>query len=303
MRALPSLLLMSISGCFAVEDMSELLPDERIQVNLPTQADGAKGEGDPSDWYLFTASTTADINGMIGAVLFWVESLRTGYQPTAVDDDADTVEWGPWATALDPVETLLWICHDPLLDVHDWGFDQWPLGQPREQARTVIRGEVDPGASPQRSSGRFEVDLTTIHALDPTEELTGGFAVEYEIQADGVSATASFLDLGPEGLEASYAYQQDFAGGGRMDLVILGDIDPGGGSGLEETWYTRSRWQPSGAGRADVRITGGDLGAGVATVSECWSTTFEAVFHSDSLSGVSWGDPGRCAFDEAEYSD
>ena len=209
MRTLTLPLLLAMSGCFQAASMTEVLPDERIQVNLPTDGGtAAKGVGDWSDWYLFTASTTENINAMIGSVLFWVDTITTDYRPTYVDRDTNQAEWGPWATALDPVETLLWVSYDPSSDVHSWGFDQWPRDEERDAATSVIIGEIDPGATREISTGRFDVDYTAINELDPTEAATGLFQVEYDIHADGVSATASFVDFGPDHLDAEYAYDR-----------------------------------------------------------------------------------------------
>jgi hypothetical protein len=303
MRTLSLPLIFVLGGCFQTNSMVDVLPDERIQVNLPMdEGTAAKGEGDWSDWYLFTASTTENINTMIGAVLFWVDTITTDYRPTYLDRDTNQAEWGPWATALDPVETLLWVSYDPSSDVHSWGFDQWPRDAERDAATTVILGEVDPGATREISTGRFEVDFTSIHELDPTEPSTGLFTVDYDIHTEGVSATASFVDFGPERIDAEYAYEQTFDGDGMMDLVVHSDVNPGSGTGLEETWFTRSRWHADGSGRADIRVTDGDLGDETATISECWSASFEAVYYTESLGGTVEGDPSLCAFESPEYT-
>jgi hypothetical protein len=292
-----------LAACFQGGASTDVLPDERIQVNLPTGSASAKDDIEWSEWYLFTASTTENINAMVGAVLFWVDTITHDYRPSYVDGDRNHATWGPWSTALDPVETLLWVSYDPASDVHSWGFDQWPRDGEQSASSTVILGEVDPGATRAISSGRFEVDFTTIHELDPTESATGQFSVEYDIQADGVTATAAFSDFGAEQLDAEYAYDQTFSGEGRMDLVVLADLNPDSGTDTDELWYTRSRWTADGAGRADVLITGGDLGTRTATLSECWSSSFEAVYRVESHSGLETGDPSLCAFDSAEFSE
>ncbi len=301
-------LLLVLTGCFQANSMTDVLPDERIQVNLPmdegTTAKGiAKDEKEWSTWYLFTASTTENINTMIASVLFWVDTITTTYRPTYVDRDTNQAEWGPWSTALDPVETLLWVTYEPESDVHAWGFDQWPREDDRDAASTVIVGEVDPGATRDISTGRFDVDFSTINELDPTEPTTGLFSVEYDIHETGASAMAVFTDFGDEQLDATYAYDQTFDGDGFMDLVVTADINPESGTSLEETWYTRARWMADGSGRVDIRIAGGDLGDTAATISECWSNSFEQVWHTESLTEIEEGDESLCAFDQPEYSD
>ncbi len=294
-------LILGLSGCFQTNSMTDVLPDERIQVNLPMDEGAAKDEVDWSEWYLFTASTTENINTMIGVVLFWVDNITSSYRPSYVDRDTNQAEWGPWSTALDPVETLLWVTYDPESDSHTWGFDQWPRDAEQDAASTVVVGEVDPGATRDISSGRFEVDFTTINELDPTEQATGLFEVAYDIHETGVAATATYTDFGPESIDAEYSYAQVFEGDGSMDLVVHADINPESGTATEETWLTRSRWTASGAGRADIMISGGDLGEQTATISECWDSSFEAVYTTESLGGTEEGDASLCVFDSAEY--
>ena len=63
-----------------------------------------------------------------------------------------------------------------------------------------------------------------------------------------------------------------------MIFEVTGNV--GGGPALENL-TVRSRWQRTGLGRADLRIAGGDAGAG-ATASECWDTQFKETFYTDS---------------------
>ncbi|MFH1463309.1 MAG: hypothetical protein ABIO70_02880 [Pseudomonadota bacterium] len=296
-----ALLFVALPACFVQSSLVEVLPDERVQVNLPLASGLAKDDDDWATLYLFTAATTEDINRLVGTVLLWVDTITHDYRPSYVDSSESSATWGPWATALDPVQTLLWVVRDPDTDVTTWGFDQWPRDTERDAACSVVLGEVDPGATREVSTGRFSIDFDTIHALDPTEEATGQFGVDYDIGEDGVRGTATFTAFGPDGIDADYAYEQTFDGEGVMDLAVVSDLNPGGGAGLDETWRVHSRWLASGAGRADVRATGGDLGATEASVSECWDSSFARVYYTDSLSGTEDGDPESCVYAEAEY--
>jgi hypothetical protein len=75
-------------------------------------------------------------------------------------------------------------------------------------------------------------------------------------------------------VKANYSYNQAIDGGGNMVFNFPGD------AGADIT--LRSRWQKTGAGRADARLTGGDLGAQIVTASECWDTAFGRVYYQDS---------------------
>ncbi|MCB9745718.1 MAG: hypothetical protein H6740_24300 [Alphaproteobacteria bacterium] len=282
--------------------LASVLPDERVLINLPTEQAGAKALEDEqwSPMYLFTASVTEDVNGLIGGVLGLVRVI-TLLPPSYVDGDTNHAMWGPYADALDPVETSLHVVHDPDTDVYTWTFTQRPKNDPEAAAVPVVIGEVDAGATSEASSGRFVVDFTAIHEMDPTEEATGVFASEYDLDADGVSATAAFeaFNDGDADVDAIYVYDQTHGGEGSMDLAWYDDIMD---DGQEELHFVRSRWMPDGQGRSDAAITGGQLGDEVAYASECWGDRFNPVYRSHSWWGEE-GEVGECAYAEASYPD
>ena len=304
---LPLLLAASTlaAGCFmqADSELSEVLPDDRIQVNMPLASELAKD--DTKEWstfYLWTAEVTEDVNWMAGIVLFWVDTITTHHRPSYVNQDQSEAIWGPWSEgALDPVQTQLRVNHDLETDAYAWGFERWPKEQTVDDAVSVVFGEVDPGATRDASSGRFEVDFDSINEMDPTEEATGTFTVDYDIDLDGVAATATFEDFGPDDIDADYAYEQIHDGEGSMDLVVEADLDPSSGAGMSETLAIHSRWLADGSGRADVVVSGGDLGEQVGYASECWNSSFEAVYYVEDHTGYEEGDASLCAFDSPEY--
>jgi len=295
------------SGCFLVpgNDLAEVLPDERISINMPMASDLTKD--DTREWstfYLWTAEVTEDVNWMTGTVLYWVDTITTQYPPGYVNAEQNEAVWGPWDDGpLDPTETQLRVHHDLETDGYTWGFEQWPKDAGFEDATAVIDGEVDPGATRDVSTGRFVVDFTSINTLDPTEGTTGEFAVEYDIGLEGVSGTAMFTDFGPTHFDAAYRYDQSFGGQGSMDLMLDADLDPATGTGLDEQLIMHSRWMPDGSGRADVLVSGGDLGDAVGYATECWSSGFELVYAQEAHTGFEDGDADLCAFELPEYPD
>jgi hypothetical protein len=308
-NALPLLLAAAsfASGCFLLPDseLSEVLPDDRIQINMPTASDLAKDETrEWSTFYLWTAEVTEDVNWMTGTVLYWVDTITTAYPPSYVDQERNQAIWGPWDDGpLDPNETQLRVHHDLETDAYTWGFERWPKDGGPQDGVSIVTGEIDPGATRDASTGRFVVDFSTIHELDPTEQTTGEFAVEYDIGVEGVSGRALFADFGPTGFDAAYRYDQTFDGLGSMDLLLDVDLDPSAGAGLDEILVMHSRWKDDGSGRADVMVRGGDLGDAVGFATECWSSSFEAVYYREEHSGYEEGDASLCAFAEAEYTD
>jgi hypothetical protein len=70
-----------------------------------------------------------------------------------------------------------------------------------------------------------------------------------------------------------------------------------------ELLTVNSRWLETGAGRADVRLTGADLGAAGATVNECWDTNFLSRYFVASFDPAAhWGTETVCALPTAEYA-
>lgn len=304
-QALSLAALLALTGCLipVPGDYGDVLPDERIQINLPVAFGDSQRDREWSQFYLLTARVTDDVNGLIGFVLHTVDVV-TDLPPTWHDTEDNTAVWGPFADALDPVQTVLWVHYDEETDVYTWVIAQRPKTETSDEAWVhIIGGQVDAGATTETSSGWFAIDFDAAHDLDPNQTATGSFGCEYDIAADGVKATAGFEDFsdGDESVDAYYHYEQLFAGSGKMDLAIEDDIN---GNLTEEILVVRSRWEYTGAGRSDGYVTGGDLGALVATVSECWDETFAPVFYEDNFSGNDpEGDEALCVYDEPEYNE
>ncbi len=301
--------LIPLSGCSLPSDadFSDVLPDDRILVNLPMTDTMAKDAADGawSEYYLLTVGVTRDVNALIGLTLTLVDYV-TQLEPSAVNGDENHAVWGPYSDALDPVETLLRVQYHPADDTYSWAFQQKPRGADDSEYVTVIAGEIDEGATRELSSGRFAIDFEQMHQLDPNVGLGGLFYSEYAIEEAGVQATAAFeaVDDGdPDTVDAVYAYEQTHGGDGAMDVAWLGDAT---GNGEEEAHVVRSRWTRQGEGRSDAYLTGGQLGDAAGTVSECWDANFNAVYRVEAFAPLGWedasGDLSLCAWAEPEWS-
>ena len=94
-----------------------------------------------------------------------------------------------------------------------------------------------------------------------------------------------------------YAYNEMLDGGGDMVFNVEGNA---GGTTAQEQITLRSRWQSNGRGRADARLTGGDL-ATTAIASECWDGSFRRTFYTDNVNfAPAEGDVANCAFGTAD---
>jgi hypothetical protein len=303
------MLLLSLTACLGTSPYGDdVLPlEEQIRINLPVDdAAAAKTASDPAaEWatfYQLTRSVTEDVNGMVGFVLGTVGFVVT-LRPAWVDEEEHTAMWGPYAdSGLDPVETGLFVTRNADRS-YTWTLFQLPKGGDVEaDSVAIVAGEVDTGSTHRDASGRFVVDFDTAAAMDPAVDLVGTFAVDYDYDADGVAGVAAFDDYGVRGaapVDALYAYSEDYAGAGSMDLARLEDVTA---AGVEELGTMRSRWEADGQGRSDAKVTGGSLD-GEVTASECWGADFSRVFWTDTA-GISpnEGDVGACAFSDPEYA-
>jgi hypothetical protein len=113
-----------------------------------------------------------------------------------------------------------------------------------------------------------------------------------------VAAFENYGDVSGARVDALYAYTEDYAGAGSMDLAWLEDVNA---SGTDEILAMRTRWMATGDGRSDAVATGGDLGSGTVNASECWASDFITSYWTDTIGMYEpVGDVSACAYAEAE---
>jgi hypothetical protein len=277
------------------------LPDERLKINLPVgDTSGLRTDvGDTSEYFLFTAQVTSEVNGLMGQVLDAVDAI-TDFEPTWADDGERTALWGPWTE--DGVEAVLAVHQDPSEDTYAWGLDLRSEGEGDEDWITVFAGEVEAGATEVESAGRLAIDFEALSDIDG-EDITGVFYVEYDLTEEGTSASAGFEAFSEDGgdeTDVAYFYDQEHDEGGMMDLVFLDDVT---GNDVPEVHIVRSRWHKEGDGRADGYVTEGDFGALVYQATECWKQDHAVTFYEDNASLISHGDVSDCTFSEPDWND
>ncbi len=299
-----------VAGCYdpASAYHDDILPtQDKLEVNLPVDSTTAKDNGSSTDWaqdYVVTRNVTQDVNGIITAILGTVALVVGTQTPSWTDDTKTEAMWGPYQkSGLDPVSTGIWV------QAQDDGSYTWSVfyvpngGSVDTDAVGIVAGQVDAGSTRDDASGQFAVDFTTAHGMDPGNNLTGTWGVQYAYDASGVGAVVAATDYGFAGgslVNAAYAYNEDYQGAGDMDLAWLADID---GRGQDELATMRSRWQADGQGRGDVQVTGGDIGTTVVSASECWGTSFTRVYYTDTANiEPTEGSESDCAYTPAEYA-
>ncbi|MFT5685473.1 MAG: hypothetical protein ACI8RZ_006425 [Myxococcota bacterium] len=296
-------LLTLLTGCGTdteADAYAAAMPDSRILVEMEAST-ARSNAGDASEFAFFTMNATTSVNGMITFVLTTVDTV-TDFQPTWTDGE-DTAVWGPYED--DGFNFALWVTHEADEGLYSWGINMKPVGTGDEAYETVIAGQADDTSNETAYAGWFAIDFDAISTLDPTETGAGLFVSSYEVNGDVVIASAGFEaftdnNAGAERVDAIYHYEQTIGMEGLMDLVYAEDAT---GNGEDEVFIIRSRWLESRQGRADVAITGGELGEATFVATECWDEAFAVSYYSNNYELVENGDAASCVFDAPSYND
>jgi len=283
------------------KDIDRALPTaDQVSIKLRDSAVQSLDQnviGQLADWYVATRDVTRTFNGGSAWVLVLIHTI-VQFPVTTVKDD--TFTWGPWSDALDPAEYKL-----DVRAVGDGTYTYQLSGRSKLLAaakfEVVIDGTADPRAGDLKGTGEFLIDFDAGKRVNPIEsgDAKGSVDVHYDLAKRHLDLTIMSTDALGHPVAADYAYNQATDGGGDMVFDLSGNA--GGGDKLE-TLTLRSRWLGNGAGRADARIAGGDLGATNATASECWDSTFKRVFFTADVAifGTTEGAQTACAFATAD---
>lgn len=299
----PIWLFLLLAGCggsqAAKEDFLSALPKrEQIQIAFPdgSAESGSVGSqsaaliGETAQLYAATRVTSQNLNGMAGSVLATLEAI-TRMPPSEVGKTR--VVWGPFTPVLSPVNYRLNV-ERVAPNQFAYRLDGRPKSDVQEEAfRPVLAGT----ASPESQAGAFSIDFNRLHLLDSIgTPQTGGIAFEFEItprqgairiHLEGLTAPNSPPVTGDE------AYVQLADGSG--DFLFGAHPGLSGVSTDLQGALIRSRWNPSGAGRADAHVAGDP--AGNRDITECWDENFSRVFFS-VRPGSTEGDPALCVYAE-----
>jgi hypothetical protein len=271
--------------------VAQALPTaDDVRIDLP-ESDQAKAVsaavGDLSPWYVVTRNVTRDLNGGTAWVLIVVHAI-VQYPPTSVE--GNTATWGPWSDALDPAEYRL-VVTELANGTYDWSLDGKSKTVADAEFETVISGNAIPGETDGTGRGDFTIDFDAAERVNPVDnDAAGVVAIYYDLAARHLDMAVSTADG-----NFDYSYDEESDGAGDMVFAIHADTDDEGAAA--EDAVIRSRWLATGAGRSDVRLSGGDLADQQVTASECWDTTFRVVFYSDSVAFLPpAGEESSCAF-------
>jgi len=313
-----------LAGCGRMDREAEfrsVLPtQELVEVKTPAKSGQAltsgevhgQGQGDLSELYTLTRSTTKLVNGGTLLVLGLVDAV-TEHRPTTLTED--TAVWGPHT---EPLARNTW-----KLTVKKTG-DQtysYTVSAKAKEAQDsafvdVITGthtaSVDEAGEPRKGfgQGEFTLDWDKAATLPEHDNNVGRFTVKYaRLNAQSAATVdAAFRQVRDENdaskrVDADYRYAATPTQGGQFDFKLVQDWYKAEGSAAKETLTIKSRWLESGAGRSDVELTGGDLGEESATANECWDTSFASRYLRASYALPQYGiEASDCAFTSADYS-
>jgi len=282
-------------GAVDTQDVDRALPTaDQVSIKLPDST--ARSVGQLATWYVATRDVTRTFNGGSTWVLVLLHAI-VKFPVTTVKDD--TLTWGPWSDALSPAEYKL--------DVHVVGDGTYAYtlsGRSKTevgaQFEAVVDGTADPRAGELKGSGKFLIDFDAGKRINPIDsgDAKGTVEVGYDLAQRHLDLALMSTDDTGQAVVADYAYNEATDGSG--DMVFDVSSNAGGGAQLE-TVTLRSRWLATGAGRADARLAGGDLGTTQATASECWDTMFKRVYYTDSVNfAATEGAQSACAFVTAD---
>lgn len=257
--------------------------------NLGTSQQALQGED--SDFYKLTRGVTLGINGGTAAVLGLVKAI-TDRPPTSVNGNVAT--WGPHTEALSPTTwklTVTKVADDEFSYIFEGKAKQDDDTKYRKVLTGTHKPTLDAAGDPveKMGSGDFVLNWDERKQLPEPDGNVGKAHIFYSRASATADVTikVQFTQVKDEQdpsklIDAEYRYLETTAKNGEFQFATNKDLDKGNASRpLVERLTVRSRWTAQGAGRADVKATGGDI-ATEATASECWDTNFLSQYMTAS---------------------
>jgi hypothetical protein len=247
-------------------------------------------------FYQFTRDVTDGVDLVTGIVLGSVW-LVVHTHPTTIDEHQAT--WGPGnGDALSPVVWRLVVT-----EVDKGVFDYELDGRPKASTSdadylAVLKGRGYGREHAEHRNGSFTIDNDAARTLDPARANDHGTTKITHHLHDWPATIAVELrpTPAPDWLDIAVTHRSD--GSGDVDVNGLVDVGEPKDGTLEDV-VVHSRWASTGAGRADVQISGGSAPT-LVKASECWSTSFVRSYYTDNVGlEPAAGDPATCVFADA----
>lgn len=255
--------------------------------------------GSDASMYEFTRQITDGIDTSTFEIVAAIAAV-TSYPPSTIDDHHAV--WGPGGDSLDPVNWRV-VVTEVASHEFDYEVDGRPHGSTSDAAfQAIVTGHGYGHEHPNYKSGTLTVNGDVMKALDPTRSNGGTAKITYDARTWPRTVTADLTTSDGTGqwYDATVSHGSD--GSGILILTALADVSSPK-DGNNESVDEKSRWDASGAGRADVKMSGGDFGATTVLVSQCWSSTFAQSYYTDSVGyQPTAGSASACVFAQADFN-
>lgn len=301
---------MSLWACGPVSDTEfrNAVPDKKaVTINAPATNGSALTLGTQADYYVFTYDMTRMVNGTIGALLDLVAAVMA--TPSSSHTDNQRI-WGPGAgDALDPLVYKLTVTKQ-VAGKFTWSLDARKKSDPEAETSylPMLSGVADVSSGINKGSGTMDIPTNNWATLKGDLCGAGDLAATYDTTVEPQSLQVVFAAFHPScadtngtteaSMNAKYVYHRLADGSGDFQFSNASSLP---NSSVPSQPYAvifavRSRWDATGAGRADVSITGqsdlvaalgaccasaptsGCCGVTSITASECWDSSFNLTF-------------------------
>ncbi len=270
----------------------------RVGASLHIAGLGGGGANDAS-FYEFTRQITDGVDSVTFQIISAIAAV-TSLPPSTVDDTQAT--WGPGGDALDPVNWRVTVTQVASGEF-DYEVDGRPHGDTNDaDFKAIVTGHGYGKSHPSYRSGTLTVYGDVLAALDPTQSSGGTAKLTYDARNIPRTVTADITTSDGTGqwYDASVSHAAD--GSGQLLLTALADTSTPE-DGKNESVDESSRWDATGAGRADAKLSGGDYGSTTVLVSQCWSSSFAQSYYTDSVGyQPTTGDAAACVFAQAQFN-
>ncbi|RKH88573.1 hypothetical protein D7Y21_14275 [Corallococcus sp. AB045] len=272
------------------------------------------GQGQKAEYYQATVNATVAVNGGTLWVLNLIEQISK-YPPTTLEENKAV--WGPSTEALSPTTWRLTVTKSGEASF-SWVLEGKAKGEEDSAFRAVLSGtqQVAVDADGERvkgyGSGELFIDWDAAHTLPDADDNVGTVEIRYSRPSASAEATvdADFHQVRDDKdpnkrVDGTYHYKASATAGGEFEFATFDDIAAGEALPvMMERLSIKSRWTATGAGRTDIRVTGGNL-EDEATLNECWDTNFlSTYFRVSFMPRLGYGEEAEACgeFTAAVYS-
>lgn len=262
------------------------------------QGNGGGGGSSDAQFYVFTRDIADSVDWGTAIILGTVVAI-TDNPPTTIDDHRAV--WGPGsANALDPITWKLVVTQ-----VGDREYDYEIDGRPhRSQSeadwKTILGGHGWGKTHPNHKSGWLQFDNDAFKSLDPQRgKDSGTVKVTFDARSYPITIEADVKpgDSAGTWYDVTVTHRQDASG--EVDISAHADVD-NPKDGVDENAALVSRWDSTGAGRADVELSGGNIKVSKVDASECWSDAYARTYYHDDVNyQPAYGNASSCVFAQA----